>query len=443
MMWRSVGLAFLLPTFGFSQDPPQPDRDALYKELLEKVGASGPFTAKLAFESVDEKGVASIRYKASIHMRMKEGWIYLEFHEVGKEEQTGCSVFDGNRFIQVWAKDGVSGVRSDVRSTYQALLKHQWRMEAERRNVLEDSDPPKDFAAYAKGLLFYLVLQLEPSPPGSPEPAAFKFAMGATDKGGFSWLNAVRGAGKIVATADDVTVSETSPARTTVIDRRTGFLRSLRLDLPSGVGKIVKTVEVAFKAKHPEVLFPDQWIDRPWRTAETVKLVAHLMKSESSLNLVEILKQWPQAGRKDRVEALRNYIAWIAAEFDAMNRETSRVDWAAFFVKKAVERGASLDDLSRDLDAQAKRLGESTLVLEGSSKQLESWEELLANFRRELEKAVADAPGSDDDRKVLTSRIQEGFQPERIKKAVSSLGAPDYARILREAIDAAREQRAR
>jgi len=140
---------------------------------------------------------------------------------------------------------------------------------------------------------------------------------------------------------------------------------------------------------------------------------------------------------------LRNYIAWIAAEFDAMNRETSRVDWAAFFVKKAVERGASLDDLSRDLDAQAKRLGESTLVLEGSSKQLESWEELLANFRRELEKAVADAPGSDDDRKVLTSRIQEGFQPERIKKAVSSLGAPDYARILREAIDAAREQRAR
>ena len=116
-MWRSVGLAFLLPTFGFSQDPPQPDRDALYKELLEKVGASGPFTAKLAFESVDEKGVASIRYKASIHMRMKEGWIYLEFHEVGKEEQTGCSVFDGNRFIQVWAKDGVSGVRSDVRST--------------------------------------------------------------------------------------------------------------------------------------------------------------------------------------------------------------------------------------------------------------------------------------------------------------------------------------
>ncbi|HZL70942.1 MAG TPA: hypothetical protein VFC86_00680 [Planctomycetota bacterium] len=209
------------------------------------------------------------------------------------------------------------------------------------------------------------------------------------------------------------------------------------------MGKIVKTVEVAFKAKHPEVLFPDQWIDRPWRTAETVKLVAHLMKSESSLNLVEILKQWSQAGRKDRVEALRNYIAWIAAEFDAMNRETSRVDWAAFFVKKAVERGASLDDLSRDLDAQAKRLGESTLVLEGSSKQLESWEELLANFRRELEKAVADAPGSDDDRKVLTSRIQEGFQPERIKKAVSSLGAPDYARILREAIDAAREQRAR
>ena len=443
MMWRSVALALTLSTLGLPQDPPQPDSEALYKELVEKLEASGPFTVKLNFESVDEKGVASIRYKASFHIRMKEGWVFSEFCEVGKELQTGCTVFDGNRYIQAWAKGGGGGVRTDVRSTYQALRKHQWRKDAERRNVLEDPDPPKDFAAYEKGLRFYFHLQIEPAPSGAPDPAAFRLAMAENEKGGVSWLSVIRGAGKIVATADDVTVRETSPTRTTVIDRRTGFFRSLRLDLPSGVGKIVKTVDVGVKAKHPDVLFPDQWVERPCRTAETLKMVGPILRLGACSDVVALLKEWTEAGREDRAEALRNYIAWIAAEFDAMNREASRVEWAAFFVKKAVERGATLDELKRDLDAKARRLGESTLLMEADSKQVEIWAELLKTFRQDLEKAVADAPGSDDARKILTTRIQEGFEPSRMKKAVPSLGAPDYVRLLREAIDAARDGEAK
>src|SRR5262245_42437897 len=438
MMWRCVGLVITLSAAGVPQDPPRPDGDALFKELKEKVDASMPISAKMSLESVDGKGVKSVRFKVKLHLRLKEGWVYSETQLVGSDEPALCNVLDGNRYVMSWQKGG-AGRRLDVRLTFNALWGSQWRHDQERRKVLEDPDPHKTFEVFAASRRFVLHLQLDPD----KDEAAFRFALGASETGGANWLQAVREAGKVAATPDTVTVTETEIPRTTVIDRRTGFVRSIRLDLPSGVAKIVSISDVAVKAAHPDLVFPGTWEDRSGRISDALKMVGPMLRAEATSSVAELLKRWSEAGSEDRAEALRGYLAWMAAEFDALNREASRLEWADHFVKKAVEGGATLDQLSRGLDVQSKRFGDQVRTMEADAKQAAIWTERVIQFRQELEKAAADSPGADDARKTLVRRIQEGFEADRIRKAVPSLGAPDCARILREAIDAARDGEAK
>jgi hypothetical protein len=206
---------------------------------------------------------------------------------------------------------------------------------------------------------------------------------------------------------------------------------------------MVKVADVVAKAPHPDVGLPEVWKERPAGTAEALNMVSSILRAKANSDVGEILEHWARAGSDDHAAALRDYFAWIAAEFDASNRTNSRLGFAARFVREWVGRGASLEELSRDIDAQAKVFADKARAAEAGSKQTASLAEGLAGLRQDLEKAASEVPGPEEAKTLLVRRIREGFEPERIRKAVPSLSVPDYLPLLREAIDAAREMAAK
>jgi len=59
--WQSIGLVLSFSAGDYLQDPPQPNGEALYKELQEMLAASSPISANPAFETVNAEGVKSVR----------------------------------------------------------------------------------------------------------------------------------------------------------------------------------------------------------------------------------------------------------------------------------------------------------------------------------------------------------------------------------------------
>src|SRR5688572_24862696 len=147
MMWRSFVLALTLSTLGFPQDPPPPDRVALYKELQEKMDASLPISATMSIDKVDTKGVKTIQFKATLHVRLRKAWVFLELQDTVNEGPPSCLVMDGNHWVMSWPKGG-SGHRLDMRPVFKALLNLQWRFDQENRKVIADADPQRDFDGF-------------------------------------------------------------------------------------------------------------------------------------------------------------------------------------------------------------------------------------------------------------------------------------------------------
>ncbi len=421
-----------------AQETPVADPEKLFAELQQKLDALGSISAKLALDAIDTKGGTSPRHKASFHLRLAEGWLYVEGQDVAKKE-AAYLLIEADRPTLAW-EPGKSGQRIHLNATLREVWKHQWHFDRERQKVLDGSDPAKNLEDHIASLRPALTLQIEPAKAGAAASAQFRMVMGKSTKGGVSWLKLPRDF-KIAATLDEVIVRETTPTRTTVIDRKTGMLRTIRLDFPSAESRLLAVTDVSLKQPKPEVRLPELWTDRPARIVEANAMVAAFLKGEATRILDDLLKDWPLVGAEDRGDSLRDFFAWIGAEQDALHRESARVNWAANLVKSAMDQGTSLDDIDRRLDEVTKHFEAQLRAAESDPKTEGSLVEALIRFREECEKSVAEAPGSDEARKLLVRRIREGFEPERLRKARPSRELPEPRRLLREAIDAAREKK--
>jgi len=350
------------------QETPVPEPGKLFEELRKKFNSFGPFSGNVSLESVEAKGEKTPVYKASFHLRLAEEWLYLETQDLRRDDGLACALFDGYGPSLYWTP-GKPGARMHMGTTLMEAWRHQWRFEVERRRVLEGPEPAKNLDAHVAALRPTVILQVELSKPGSPEPVDFRFAVGKSTKGGVSWLKVPARDLEVVATPEEVIVRETSPVRTTAIDRKTGVLRSMRIDLPSGDSRVLTVSGVGAKQAKPEVRLPEQWTDRPARLAEALGMIAPFVKSEAIGSLDDLLKDWPRVGSDDRADLLRDYFAWIGAEQDALNREAARLNWADQLLKQAVDKGASLEKLRRDLDAQAKKFGDAFRDARGEPKE--------------------------------------------------------------------------
>lgn len=423
------------------QETPVPEPEKLLIELRQKFEAARSVSGKVTIEAVDSKGENSLLYKASFHIRPSDGWLYAEMQELTKDEGPGFMLYEVDRPAHHW-RSGKPGSRIHTNETFREFWNHGWYFIQEKRKVLEGPEPAKNLDEHIAGMKTAVELEMKPSKPGAAEPASFRIAVGRSTKGGASWLKAVPEGCRVTATPDDVIVRESAPARISVIDRKTGMLRSVRIDFPGMDSRVLSVTGITLDQPKPEVRLPERWTDRPARVVDALSMISPMLRAEAVGSFDDLLKDWERVGVESRAELLRDYFAWFGGERDKINRGLSRANWAKVFVQKSVEMGASLDELNRDFDTQAKRFESAVLAAEMKSDAKKTLMDHLIQFREELEKAAAEAPGSEEARKLLIRRIQEGFAPDRLLKARTSRPETPLSKFLRDALDAAREKEA-
>jgi hypothetical protein len=413
--------------------PQEPvDTEKLFAELQEAWSRHKSVSANLAFEAVDSKGARSPRYKGSFHFRPAEGW--LHFNLVKHGETAVRNFILDVQSVLAWEQGG-KATRMDVRSLYKAMWGQQYEFGRRRRKLRGEPEPYKDlddFTAHLKPLMF---IQLDP---GGTDGAMSRIALGMSEKGGASWLRSMLREWKVEASAEEVTISEKETARTTVIDRRTGFLRSIRVEIPESQGRVVTVTDFAPDGPKPEIRLPEKVTDRPARVADAYSFLAPDLASQARGDVLGCLEKWSVVGREDHAKDLGDYLSWIAAEYAALELERAHVFWASAFVKNAVDGGTSLDELAEEAADQADDL--ESYLHSGEGAYAKEMSESLSKFRFALEKAVSAGSGPDEAKPELIERLREAFQPDRVRAVRTLRARAEPERLLREAIDAAREK---
>jgi hypothetical protein len=427
MMLQALALASVLA----AAPQEQVDTEKLYTELHETWSRHKSFSAKLDFEAVDSKGVHTPRYKASIHFRPAEGWLHFDLVKHG--ETAARNFILDVQSVLAWEQGG-KATRMDVRPLYKAMWAQQYEFGRRRRKLRGEPEPYKDVDDYMVRLKPGVFVQLDP---GGTDGATCRIALGMSERGGALWLRIPR-AGRIEATAEEVRISEKDPTRTTVIDRRTGFLRSIRIEIPESQGRVVTVTDFTPNAPKPEVKLPEKVTDRPSRVADVYSFLAPDLASQAGVDIQGCLEKWSVVGGEDRAQDLRDYFSWIAAEYAALELERAHVFWASAFVKNAVDGGASLDELTEEAADQSDEL--ESQFRSGEGAYAKGFSESLSKFRFELEKAVGSGSGADEAKTELIERLREAFQPDRIRAVRTLRARADPERLLLEAIDAAREK---
>ena len=429
-------MTLILVAIVLLQDKAAPDLEALRKELHAKFEALGPLSATISHVAIDAKGVKTVAYTTDFHLRMAEAWLYIASKR--REDPKGpvqeaFMINSGIDPMLYWMKDG-AGSRLDYSRYYRALWQVTWEAARERNQLFGEPDAFKSLEEYVASMRTILNAHLEPEPSGEVK-AFFRMTVGKGEKGGPSWLALLSKESKVEVTVGTgtITVREPDAKRTTEIDRKTGFLRSMRLDFPKGEARLVLIDGVALGAPKPEIRLPERWKDRQAPDETAASTLAWNLAASARKTVETVLERWDRMKPPDRVDAIRRYFAWFAGMQEALQRESSRVYWAESYVKSVVEGGAKLDDLVRDPDNWADKL--EVYIKWGEKEHASTFTEYVDGIQKDLLKKVAESPGSEAARKGLEALIKEGFEPEQVKKARPKRPAPDYVFLLRDAVE--------
>lgn len=426
---------FLLAILFAPQEPAPVDVEKLVEELHGKVSAFKSVSGKFRLEAVDAKGASELRYTSEFHCKPSEGWLFFSMKKEPSGE-TNSMMFEQFTTIRSWTDKGPGNV-VEMSAAMTNLWKSLWRAGQEQCRVMDEPDPYPRFEAYVAHLKPMLFIELNPADPKRQE-SSFRVALGKSGQGGVSWLRLIRKAASVTANEDKVTVVEKDPARTTVIARRTGWIRSMTVHA-AGEGRRIVFSEFVADTALPTIKRPEAWKTMPASIRNDLSMVAPGIRMTAESDLESFLKNWDKAGREDRAEALRGYFARIGAELRSFIRSQMQVYWAADFVKQAVKRGDTLDDLQRDIEEHAGAL--DTYLQQVLKTHGGLLNQYLEEVRKELEGAVdKSSSGVDASRRQLKLRMQEGFQPERVGKVASTYPALTAERLLLDAITSAREE---
>lgn len=423
--------------------PPQESDKAhedLVRELEDKFERQGAVSAELTLETLDPTGKKTLKDRIQIHVNPPKQWLYCIFHnqDPSRSKEATHLLCDREDEVTSWVA-GAEGEVVDWRRFWTAFWRMLYELEKDLCVTLGEAERYPRFDAFMAALRPLLDIDLQPEASGKVE-SKFRLAVGRGDGSHkTSWMKQLRMAPQSCIRQDNdiVTIRNADKGVTIVIDRKTGFLSSIRNDFASGESRLVTAMNLKPETSKPETRLPARIKKRrlPFQAVSS-KLEQDLFMAQAPC-LKRILNAWDKVAATGREGKLEEYFTRLAARRDALDWEAARRFWAATYVKHMQDQGVELDDLASDPDQVREQLEE--YLEQGEELHGKVMSEAADRFRAHVLAQAKEAPGSDEIRRQLVARIKEGFDPKRVNKERTKLPKPNINVLLRDAIEEVRK----
>ena len=411
-------------------------REELVQELEAKFAALGSLSARAVIETEDYGAPRKARTEIEIHFLPADTWMYCVQRDLMIDDQEKFLLFDKDDTRLAW-DTGKDGAKYDNAAYYKWFWKAQFELDAELAKILGIPAEAKSLGSFKAGVKPQLVLDLR-SQSVHQARSTPRIMMDRGREGGASWFEMLRWAssGDIVVTADEVIARFPAACHETVIDRKTGFLKSVTNCFTTGDRRFLVVKDVKTGIKKPEVKKPSKIKTTKPGSDDLANGYSTFLYGYLHENLGKIVKHWDVAGTPAKGEALRGFFTVVAARREALLRDAWSRNWAEGWVKGQRKSGKSLEELVRDFDKTVQAFKD--YLEQYDERYYEALTERAAQFRSSLKRKSADATASDEVKSVLAKRIDDAFERYRIDKELQKLPPPDYRDMLRDAIDEAR-----
>jgi hypothetical protein len=291
----------------------------------------------------------------------------------------------------------------------------------------EDADP-----ALCRSLMLNLDVHRKKGP-DDEEGGGFQFSFGVLGPPAL-WLADARSTRDARMTEEEKTVTFRFPKdeKKFVVDRETGLL--LLAEAKDYDGRLRRLVRRSFtlKAERPAFTPPPRALFKPIPLGE-LKGYIHAYLASLDGGVRRVFHGWDRLG--DRQSEIPELIAGWTLRYLELWKIAYLDSAADAYVKRRLDGGDKLDDLTRAIEPEARKLGEM-VAQQGEFGTL--CRQLLKNYLEQSEgkfKAQPDHP----NREPFTKALHEGMSPERVFPKVSRVTEADLQRVLRGALKRVRQ----
>jgi hypothetical protein len=411
-------------------------REEIARELEAKFAALGPIFARAVIETEDYGAPRKARTEIEIHFQPADMWMYSVQRDLLIDDKEKFVLYEKDDTHLSWSP-GKDGAKVDNAAYYKWFWKSQFELDSELAKILAIPGEAKSLGSFKAGVKPQLEFDLR-SDSVHQARSQPRIMMDRAREGGASWFEMLRWAssGDIVVTADEVVARFPGACHETVIDRKTGFLKSVTNCFTTGDRRFLVVKELKTGVKKPEVKKPGKTKTTKPGSDDLANGYSNFLYGYLHENLEKIVKHWDVAGTPAKGEALRGFFTIVAARREALLRDAWSRRWAEGWVRVERKRGRSLEEMVRDFDKSVQAVKE--YIESGDEAYYEALTERAAQFRSSLKKRMADVATTADMKSVFAKRIDESFERFRIDKELQKLPPPDYRDMLRDAIEEAR-----
>lgn len=254
-----------------------------------------------------------------------------------------------------------------------------------------------------------LIIDLEPKP-SQEEEGAFRFSVGRAGRPA-GWLReARRSAGCVMIEKDDEVRFEMPAARRVlVVDRATGFIRSMQVRDFDGTVREIRATAFRTIEGFPEVRRPEKFESMPFEFAQ---LSGRWREQVGWLEavLAGALDRWEaveQEGKRKDIETLMT--RWAARYADSLRTYALKA-LARAYVRRRLDQGTRLADLAGD--EEAKRFAEAC---RGQAADIEKFlRARLEDLAAEIETRAIEAPIDSRRHGALADILSASFRFEAV-----------------------------
>ena len=416
-----------------------PTREEIATELEKRFAALGPVYVRAIVESVDVDGLRSVRNEVEIHFRPGESWTYAIVRDVHGGSHETFRLYEKDETFLSW-EAGKEAERIDNGAYYKWRWKTQFELDAELARILGAPAESKTIGEFTARVKPELVLDLRAEALDKPR-SHVRASMDRSPGGGASWIQMFRWASleDVVVTADEVIARFPAAGHETVIDRKTGFLKSVGNNFITGDRRILTVKEVKPVEKKPEVKKPSRSRTRRPGGDDLAGAYGQVLHGYFHECLDKVLANWGVAGSPEKTEPLRNFFTMVAARREALTEDGWHRSWTEAWLKNQRQGGRTLEEIIKNFDKCVQELKE--YIEGGDNENHENFRERTEQFKQSLQRKVQEAPAVEEAKNRLSKRIEESFDRDRLDKARSKLPPPDYKGMLREAIEEARTKK--
>jgi hypothetical protein len=422
-----VALWTLLAGLAQAQDPPP--FAPLARDLEERIDKLGPVSFKVRLEAVDSKGQKTLKHQVDLYLHLAKGGMILRTLEMRPDETATYrfAAYEGFESFLSWVDSG-SGERVNLRPIWRWI--HELNSEVDR--LFDPAGRPMPFDEWHLSAKHNFVLDVAPDESGTM--ASFRLALGKGVTSSISWLEAIRRAGKgdVLEGTEEVTLTDKVHRKTTVIDRKTGFPRSIHLTLESGEGRELSLSDFKGGAEKPDYKRPKVVRESRLWPEDACTVGRDSYQAQLAGIMQRILDQWAGVGAPTRADALKTFLTALGARHDSAMRFAASRRWTESFLDACRSRGEKLPAPEDDLRPLAKRLKE--YVGKGEKNYAENFTELRDQFSDRLQDQVIAATAPKEARDALRARVREALDPKLIDAARAKLPEPVFDELLRESL---------